>query len=73
VHYAFGLVLAAGGLVALPGDGQANESFGRRVAGTYFVEHPSGSFRVITLNSDGGLSAIASSQGEPRCSSSRRA
>ena len=64
VHYAFGLVLAAGGLVALPGDGRANEGFGERVAGTYFVEHPSGSFRVITLNSDGGLSAIASAQGE---------
>jgi hypothetical protein len=63
VHYIFGLVFAAGGLLALPGDGQANEGFGERVAGTYFVEHSSGAFRVITLNSDGGLSAIASSQG----------
>ena len=51
------------GPLALPGDGQANEGFGERVAGTYFVEHSSGAFRVITLNSDGGLSAIASSQG----------
>jgi hypothetical protein len=60
VHYIFGLVFAAGGLLALPGDGQANEGFGERVAGTYFVEQSTGSFRVITLNSDGGLSAIAS-------------
>jgi hypothetical protein len=63
VHYIFGLVFAAGGLLALPGDGQANEGFGERVAGTYFVEQSTGSFRVITLNSDGGLSAIESSQG----------
>jgi hypothetical protein len=63
VHYIFGLVFAAGGLLALPGGGQANEGFGERVAGTYFVEQRTGSFRVITLNSDGGLSAIASSQG----------
>jgi hypothetical protein len=63
VHYVFGLVFAAGGLLALPGGGQAGEGFGERVAGTYFVEHSSGAFRVITLNSDGGLSAIASSQG----------
>ena len=26
VHYIFGLVFAAGGLLALPGDGQANEA-----------------------------------------------
>jgi hypothetical protein len=63
VHATFGLVFAAGGLLALPGDGQANEGFGERVAGTYFVEQSTGSFRVITLNSDGGLSAIESSQG----------
>jgi hypothetical protein len=63
VHYVFGLVFATGGLLALPGDGQANQGFGERVAGTYFVEESSGSFRVITLNSDGGLSAIDSSQG----------
>ena len=71
VHCVFGLAFAAGGLMALPGDGQANEGFGERVAGTYFVEESSGSsieessgsFRVITLNSDGGLSAIDSSQG----------
>lgn len=63
VHYIFGLVFAAGTLLALPGDGQANEGFGERVAGTYFVEQSTGSFRVITLNSDGGLSAIESSQG----------
>jgi hypothetical protein len=63
VHYIFGLVFAAGGLLALPGHGQADEGFGERVAGTYFVEQSSGAFRVITLNSDGGLSAIESSQG----------
>jgi hypothetical protein len=63
VHYVFGLVFAAGGLLALPGNGQANEGFGKRVAGTYFVDEGFGSFRVITLNSDGGLSAIDSSQG----------
>jgi hypothetical protein len=37
VHYVFGLAFAAGGLLALPGDGQATEGFGERVAGTYFV------------------------------------
>ena len=64
VHFVFfGLVFAAGGLLALPGDGQANEGFGKRVAGTYFVDEGFGSFRVITLNSDGGLSAIDASQG----------
>jgi hypothetical protein len=63
VHYVFGLVFAAGGLLALTDDGQATEGFGERVAGTYFVEQSTGSFRVITLNSDGGLSAIDSSQG----------
>jgi hypothetical protein len=44
VHYIFGLVFAAGGLLALPGNGQANEGFGERVAGTYFVEQSTGSF-----------------------------
>ena len=63
VHYIFGLVFAAGGLLALPGDGQTTEGFGERVAGTYFIEQSTGSFRVITLTSDGGLSAIDSSQG----------
>jgi hypothetical protein len=63
VRYIFGFVFAAGGLLALPRDGQAEEDFGNRVAGTYFVEQSSGSFRLITLHSDGGLSAIDSSQG----------
>jgi hypothetical protein len=42
VHYVFGLVFAAGGLLALPGAAQTDEGFGERAAGTYFVEQSSG-------------------------------
>jgi hypothetical protein len=59
----FGSMFAAVSLLSLPADGRADEEFGDRVAGTYFVEQSSGSFRVITLDRNGGLSAIDSSQG----------